>query len=304
MSRLVAALALVLLGPAVAAAQARAPLAWKWQTGEQFTLSVATAYEEQITIAGKQLKNKAKTSIAFDVMVRAVARDGTVALDLRITSFHVEGSRNADAITKVGKAIKGDSFWVMLDPEMKLQQFGGIDALAKKVSEPEGEPTALALVEKTLTMLFRNLIQEAFVPMPGKATAQGDTWEQTAELVALGGTLTTTKTLTDEGKASVDGKEVRKVGIKGVLKFVPPKADGAGAFTLEKFDLKKQQYRGMLYFDTAAGRPVSSDTRVLTELTMTLRVNGQSFKGEATREQTFQIRFGDKRSPGLKRQRR
>ena len=76
MSRPVAALALLLLGPAVAAAQARAPLAWKWQTGEQFTLSVATAYEEQITIAGKQLKNKAKTSIAFDVTVRAVARNG------------------------------------------------------------------------------------------------------------------------------------------------------------------------------------------------------------------------------------
>jgi hypothetical protein len=303
MSRPVVALALVLLGPAVAAAQARAPLAWKWHTGEQFTLSVATAYEEQITIAGKQWKNKAKTSIAFDVTVLAVTRNGTVALDLRVTSFQVEGSRNAEAITKVGKAIKGDNFTVTFDPEMKSQQFGGVGALAKKVSEQEGEPAALALVEKTLTMLFRNLIQEAFVPMPGKATAKGDAWEQMSDLeFALGlGTLTTTKTFTDEDKASADGKEVRKVGIQGVLKFVPPKADGAGAFTLEKFDLKKQQYRGTLYFDPAAGRPVSSDTRVLTELTMKLRVDGQRFNGEATREQTFQIRFGAKRSPGLKR---
>src|SRR5438874_11449361 len=135
MSRPVAALALLLLGPAVAAAQTRLPLAWKWQTGEQFTLSVATAYEEQITIAGKQLKNKAKTSIAFDVTVLAVARNGTVALDLRVTSFQVEGSRNADAITRVGKAIKGDSFTVTFDPEMKSQEFGGIGVLARKVSE-------------------------------------------------------------------------------------------------------------------------------------------------------------------------
>jgi hypothetical protein len=301
MSRPVAALALVLLGPAVAAAQARAPLAWKWHRDEQFTVSVTTAYEEQITIAGKQLKNKAKTFIAFDVTVLAVARDGTVALGLRVTSFQVEGSRNADAITRVGKAIKGDSFTVTFDPEMKSQEFGGIGVLARKVSEQEGDPAALALVEKTLTMLFRNLIQEAFVPMPGTATAKGDTWEQTAELDALGlGTLTTTRTFTDEGKASVAGKEVRKVGIKGVLKFVPPNAGGAGAFTLEKFDLKKQDYRGQLYFDPAAGRPVSTDTRVLTELTMTLRVNGQSFNGEATREQTFQIRFGDKKKAAEK----
>jgi hypothetical protein len=299
MSRPVAALALVLLGSAVAAAQA--PLAWKWQKGEQFTLSVATAYEDQTTIAGKQLKGKAKTSITFDVTVRAAPEDGDVTLDLRITSFQVEGSKNADAISKVAKAIKGDSFSVTLDREMKSQQFGGIGALAKKVSEQEGDPAALALVEKTLTMLFRNLIQEAFVPMPGKATAKGDTWEQTAELDALGlGTLTTTKTFSDEGKASVDGKEVRKVGIKGVMKFAPPKEGGAGAFTLEKLDLKKQTYRGTLYFDPAAGRPVSSDTRVLTEMTMTLRVNGKDFDGEATREQTYRIRFGDKKKAAEK----
>jgi hypothetical protein len=296
MSRPVAALALVLLGPAVAAAQARAPLAWKWNQGEQFTLSVTTAYEEQLTIAGEQQKNKAKTSIAFDVTVLAVARNGAVGLDLRITSFQVEGSKHAEAIARVGKAIKGDKFTVTFDPEMKSPQFGGIDALARKVAEREGEPTAMTLIEKTLTTLFHNLIQLAFVPMPGKATAPGDTWEQTADLDALGlGTITTTRTFTDEGKASVEGKEVRKVGIKGVLKFVPPKANGAGAFTLEKFDLKKQAYRGKLYFDPAAGRLVSSDTHVLTELAMTLRVNEQSFNGEATREQTFQIRFGDKK---------
>jgi hypothetical protein len=300
MSRPVAALALVLLGPAVAAAQAKVPLAWKWHKGEEFTLSVTTAYEDQTTVAGKQFRRKAKTSIAFDVMVREAPADGGATLDLKITSFQVEGSQNADAISKVAKAIQGDHFAVTLDRALKPQEFGGIDALAKKVTDREGEPGALALVERALTMLFRNLIQEAFVPAPGKATAKGETWEQTVELDALGlGTLKTTKTFTDEGKASAEGKAVRKVGIQGVMKFVPAK-EGGGALTLEKFDLKKQAYRGTFYFDPAAGRPVSSDTRILTDLTMTFRANGKKFPGEATREQTFQVRFGDRKKAAEK----
>src|SRR5262249_8293627 len=58
MSRPAAALVLVLLGPAVAAAQEKAPLAWKWHKGEEFTLSVTTAYEDQTTVAGKQRRLK------------------------------------------------------------------------------------------------------------------------------------------------------------------------------------------------------------------------------------------------------
>ena len=45
---------------------------------------------------------------------------------------------------------------------------------------------------------------------------------------------------------------------------------------------------------------MSSDTRVLTEMTMILRANNQSFPGEATREQTFQIRFGDRKKAAEK----
>jgi hypothetical protein len=306
MSRPVAALALVLLGPALAA-QAQAPLAWKWQKGEQFTLSVATAYEDQTTIAGKQLKSKAKTAFAFDVTVREAPEGGNVTLDLRITSVQAAGSTRSwtDAINKDGKAIKRGSFSLTLDREMKSQQFGGIGALAKKIiDQQEGDPALLVLTEKIWIALFHSLLQEVFVPMPGKATAKGDTWEQ--QMSGLDappwlGTLATTKTFTDQGKTSVDGKEVRKVGIKGVMKFVPPKVVGWNGSPFERFDLKKQAYQGTLYFDPAAGRPVSSDIRVVTEATMSQRVrgvpgvDGATIDREAMWEWTYQIRFGEKK---------
>ncbi len=294
-----APLALLILSLNTGIAQTQKALAWTLQKGEQFPLTVVTAYDEKITIAGKLIKNKAKNAVGFEVTVLQAPRDGNVVLDLKITSLRAEGSQSAAAITKIGKAIQGESFSATFDHAMSLKKLDGLEALAKKITEKEGQPGAEAVIQKTLTMLFSYLIEEAFVAVPGKATAKGDTWKQTTELDAQAlGTLVTTKAFTDAGPASVDGKEVRKVSIKGVLKVAPAKAGGAPAlpFTVKDLDLKKQDYKGTLYFDAPAGRPVSIDTRIVTEMTMSIEVNGMSFAGEATRDQTFQIRFGTKKA--------
>ena len=293
MSRLVAAL--MLLAGAAPAARAQAPLAWKLPKGEQFTLSITTEYRDTVTLMGKQINSRAKMSFGLDVTVREPLRAGRATLDLRIKSLRAEGSPNAEALTRTGKAIAGETVAVTLGAKMKLGEIRGVEALAKKVAEQENEPQSERVFAQTLHTLLRYLLEEALVATPGKAVTKGDTWEQNSQLDAMGlGTLLTRKTFTDLGPATVAGKEVRQVGIKGVLKFAPAKAAAGGVlpFTVEKLDLKKQQYTGTLSFDAAAGRPVRIETRLFTDMAMTIGVNGMTVEAEGTREQTFRIQFG------------
>jgi hypothetical protein len=297
---LAAALAIVFLAPGGPAAHAQAPLAWKLRKGDRFTLSITTEAKDVMTIARQSEENRMKLGLGFDVTVREAPRGGDLTLGLRITSFTAEGSRNADAVKKIGGYFKGAEISATVDRAMKLQRLAGVEALIRKIAEADGTPPAgVEPVEKIFTIMFRYLLEEAFVAVPGRATKRGETWGQTTHLDFVGmGTIVTKKTFTDEGPASVGGREVRKVGVKATLSFAPPKKAGGGLFpgTIDKFDIKNQTFKGSLSFDPVAGRPAAMDTRYSADIALTLTVDGMSVEAEGTREQSFRIRFGAAKS--------
>jgi hypothetical protein len=297
--RIAAVVTLALLWSPVAGAQE--PLAWKLRKGDEFTLSVETKSQDKIKGAGKEVEIKSRLALTFDVTVRAAGGDN-LRLGLNITKAEAEGgpAKQGDA-AKLGEALKGGAFTVTVDRKMKVVRLGELDKLVEKVAEADPTMPA-AQVERVLKMMFRYLLEESFVALPAAATAKGDSWKQATELDALGmGTMLTSKTYTDEGPASVQGKPVRKVGLKAALKISLSKEGGPllpPGVSIDKFDLKKQQYQGTLYFDPKAGRPVRLDTRMLFDFEMTLSANDMNVDLSGSREQTFTIRFGSKKKAG------
>jgi hypothetical protein len=293
------AVAVTLLSVAAPLAHAQAPLAWKHRKGDQFPLSITTDIKETTRpVGGKNFDSNTQMTLTFDVTVREAPRGGNLTLGLRVKSFEAKGSKQAEALKKLGSAIKGQEFSATVDRAMKLDQLKGMDTMIRKLAEKEGlSQRRTELAEKLLTVLFRSFLEEAFVVVPDRATVRGDTWQQTTRMDLMGfGFLTTTKTYTDEGASSLDGKETRKLGVKGVLRYTATKAGGVGLVPgkINKFELKNQEYRATVHFDNAMGRAVRIDSRMTMDMVGNVTVNELTYDVESRREQTFRIQFGSK----------
>jgi hypothetical protein len=301
--RIAAVVALALLWPPAAGAQT--PLAWKLQKGEGFTLSIELKLKDRFQIGGLDQAQDAHIKAGFDVTVRKTPAGGDLVLELKIASLALESSKAQGAagaqLARAFAALKGSTFQATVDRTTKSVRFSGLGALAKKFAAAD-KPSPAAQAESMLKTMFRNLLGESFTALPAAATARGDAWKQTAELDAVGvGILLTRKTYTDAGQDSVQGRQLRKAGVKAGLEFKldkegnPLRTPGA---TIEKANLKEQQYTGTLYFDPKAGLPARLDSRLVLDLEVTMSRNGMTREAQIRREQTFTIRFGSKKKEG------
>jgi formylglycine-generating enzyme required for sulfatase activity len=263
--RILAALAAVVV--AVAQAPAQAPLAWRLNPDDRLYVEYDINRQENNQIQGRAASLNEDHAQVYRYTVLSRKPEGAVELDAVLESTRVS---NANSILAQQTSIlKSEHMRAALDAGMNVVRLDGPEAVARR--NPVRMPGLKAIAPRLIDDEVRTMLTDAFVSLPGRPTAKGEHWQQTTTLAQPGiGLFVQTRTFTDEGDDTLDGRPVRKIGVTAVLEVRPATWDESEMPPQRPlFTLKAQEYAGTVYFDAAAGRLVKLERRQFVRLDCT-----------------------------------
>jgi hypothetical protein len=220
--------------------------------------------------------------------------DGTSVLKQTIEGLmHKNNPKDAASAPVPDDKIQGAVFTITLNPKLEIVKFEGYPEVIAKL-------TAGATKESGVETLLRTIVTEEAMKrsarealamfLPDKPVKTGDTWEKKVE-TPLGplGSMTVTNHYKYDGKGKLDDKEYEKISFVSDVKYQPSKAEGSAPFQILKGDLKAQDARGTVYFDTTAGRLVQQDSEMNLKGNLTLSVAGQNLDAEVDQTQKTKV---------------
>jgi hypothetical protein len=296
-------------------AHGQVTLEWKLKPDETFQIVTNSLCEQQLEALGKQAKQQVERSTVLVFKVLEKTNDKTV-LEERIDQIGV-APRGENVPNRVGNLLKNAQFKITLNPAMRVVQFDGYQGLIRRLAADDQDvqgqavatlsavgPAGLAALpvlayksearrsmEAFLTEEgLQQAVSDLFAFVPGKPVKPGDTWtqESTVSLGPLGSAKRTT-VYKYEGTETRAGKNLDKIGFTIKVVFT-----GAGSsstllpFQIIKADLKAEDGKGNIYFDSAAGRLVESDTDLSLQGPLTLDAAGTKY--EATMQLHYTIK--------------
>lgn len=271
----------------IGSAQGEVKLEWKFTQGEKFYLENVTNLKQTVEVMGQKVPMDSVNTTISSFKVVKVTPTETV-LEQKIESVKVKsGQGGIDPQAKVAEQMAGSVFTITLNNKGEVTKVEGFDDLIKKLSQGNDEIGKLLksiLTEDTM----KQGIQEAFSFVPGKQINKGDTWKRQMRL-SMGpmGTFIVDMDYTDQGK----GKDGEEVALKGMYSYEAPKGGGGGLpFKVTKGEFKTEDAKGILIFDTVAGRLVRHEFKSKLNGTMSISVADQNAEMSLKQETDTKIR--------------
>ena len=133
------------------------------------------------------------------------------------------------------------------------------------------------------------LFTQVFVAAPGDKAS--DKWTRTDKVPLAGlGDLTNKTTYTVDGVKN----DVATIKTAGDVTFKAGAGNAALPFKIAKADLKSDEVKGSIQFDTKAGRLKSSTTTMKLKGTMTIEVQNQQIEAEIDQKATTTVEVSEK----------
>ena len=267
-------------------------LEWKWKENDEFWVEVATDYDQKTTIGEKEQKRRESFRGVFQLTVQKVA-DGGPTLSVKVHQFDYSGDRTKP----VAEKMEGATFEVTLDRQLTITGMNGLDKVAREVPGAATTGEARLKFHQTIAeTMNRYWLTDLLLAMPGKATKPGEPWEQKSVLdIPPMGRVAMNRTLKDDGSATHDGNNVRKIAVDVKFEWIPSNVEGGFLpFKVEKVETKKSDCTTTALFDPEAGRLVKSSSTQKYTLAMKMLFGGAVQDVETERDQTQELRVLDK----------
>ncbi|HLN28345.1 MAG TPA: DUF6263 family protein [Gemmataceae bacterium] len=277
-------------------AGAQTTLSYKFKEGEKLGYTIEQKIEMQMNVMGNNVEMKVLQTLDTTWNVVSVDKDKKAKISQKIDRirFSMEGGPTGkiDYDSKDGKKPEGQ-LGEMVGPifeAMTSADFGfTMDAHGKiaDVQVPEKLTEALKKLPAGSNQMFsadtmKQMVEQGGIVLPGGAVEKGKSWEQKSEMEAPFGKMVITKSLTDEGTAMINGKEVEKIALKPMVSL---EADPNKPFTVK---IKAQEGKGTAYFDNASGHLVESTTTQTME--MAIAAGGAQFEQKMTQTGSMKLR--------------
>lgn len=270
---LLALAASALLGLSSPAHAQDGDLRWSFKEGDTLHYLLTQESTTKTNFQGNALVNKNDQSFDMTWKVKGVKPDGSAELAqtfdrIRFKAEGINGAvsfdsmedkaldPNVEALAKVFRALIGAEITLTMTPAGETKDIKlpakAVDALNSIPVPPGGQRM---LSEDS----FKNIIELATLPLPGKPTEKGANWAKTRENASPLGTMTVDTTYTLQGPAETE-KALDQIGLKAALKLnVKPDLP-------VKATIKSQEVQGLALFDRKAGHLKSSKLDQTVEL--------------------------------------
>ncbi len=254
-------------------------LKWSLKEGDAFYATTTQEVNQKIQVMGQEIEQKIKMVTVAKFEVQSVKSTATV-VKMTYTKVTMEGGVAAQGAGAITDRFKGASLTATFDKSFEITKLEGFDKFLDKLSDGDDMMRKLfkgLMPESAIRLLFT----QVFVPAPGDKLPIGEKWTRTDKVPLSGiGELTNkTKFTLDSVK---DGIATIKSTAETELKA--GEANDDLPFKIKKTDLKSDDVKGTILFDTKAGRLKSSTTTMRMKGSMTMEI--QNMEIEAKLDQT------------------
>lgn len=267
-------IALALLGLTLhESAQAQAPLRWKLQKGEKFTLQMKQQTESLVTLSSKKLNSTVDLQVNVSWEVTEAEEDKFV-IEQTIDSIRIEmkgadqnpviyDSREKKALVGAAKDLAG-AVSSLLGAKFKTTMNGqGVISASERVSPPAADVAPIGDVAKAMAgnkEAIEQLLSRPLLPL-AKELGSEQSWTDERQTKAALGDVKLKRTFTLAGMEDRGGKPAVKIDVQGELEITPAAGIKAPA------TLKTQSHTGKVWFAKDPGRFVAAETtqRLVTE---------------------------------------
>jgi hypothetical protein len=269
-------------------AHAQTRLEWKFNKDDAFRIQTVSTFKQTIKLLdkegnpeGKEIKQDMEYTTVLGFKVKDKKPDGTVVLEEKIESIKFPSESGA---LKADEKVQGATFEISLNAKHEVVSLEGYNELLKKLAGEDASVLKTLQLVITKESLMKSA-REAFGLFPEKPAKQW-TREYDSSLGPLG-TLSIKSTYTDEGTDSFEGKPVERIVFQSTVAYKAPSDVEASSspFRVVKGELKPDQAKGTLLFDTAAGRLVSMTQSLKLKGKLSLAITGTKIDSEIEQEQ-------------------
>jgi Family of unknown function (DUF6263) len=282
--RSVAAVLALTLGLQVAA-RADAPLRWKFKPGETVRYTLVQKTDTKMELAsGQSITSKVRHDSDIRWIVKSVSPEGIAEVAQAIDRVRIrmeapgqpvfefdtaskesppEGPVAAQMVPMF-RALAGLECTLMMDPRGEIRDVRIADSVLESIQKslPAG-PAAQMLSKESL----KNMVGQSSLILPKEAVAKGKTWTEKSKMPANQfGTMVIDKTYTYQGAEAAEPTHIRiDLNTKTTLE---PAANSP-----VELELKNQDGKGQIVFDSEKGRIVSSHLDM--SMTQKIKAGGQ-----------------------------
>ncbi|MBL8867288.1 MAG: hypothetical protein JNK93_17155 [Planctomycetia bacterium] len=246
-------------------------LRWKLKEGDTFYAKTVTTMEQTVTAMGRDIEQKQEQTTVHRYKVLK-ASDKSYTVEQTVLQSITESNLAPGGLGDLDKKMKGATFTVELDANLKVTKIAGVQELVKKLGEDN--PLLKQVLSNMLNdNLMKKGIEDVFRCGPDRAVKVGDSWKRD-ESIPLGplGELS----MKQEYKLAKSKDAIEEITYGGEAKYGPPKDAAAGGgglpFTVAKADLKTDKFSGTLLFDSKAGRTKENKVEMNLSGTMSVKV--------------------------------
>lgn len=258
----------------VSPAAAETMLRWKLKADQQLTVTCTQQTEVETSVNNKPRRASVDMAMELAWRVSEVDDAQVATIEQTISRLRMKTaapdaepiSYDSDSLTKpIGAAreiaaglapLVGAKFIVKMDARGNIVAASATEETSAALEKlPEDSQLKPLLTAEGLTNLFRLGGQQ----LPEKAVSAGDTWPVESEIETPFGKLRQEGAYTYVGKTKSAAGELDQITLSAVAKLA---AKPDAAVTLQGLEQTKS---GEMLFDSAAGRAVSSETRLTSK---------------------------------------
>ncbi len=288
MSHLTCILAICLLF--VASAPAQTSLFWKFEKGQVFEVERTASQKQTVEINGKHFKQQRQSAwhVRLEVKEKQAANVVVLALLTKVEHQLTDGADTERIDLKLHEKMQGSSFTLTVTLDGQLVQLQGYEDFLKRVAGMD-KARLKALRVTFPESVLKEALADLFGPLPRRSVAKGDAWQREyVEPIPHFGSLRSTASYTYEGQA----KKHERIAYTIQTKYeAPPKDDKMAPFRIVKGRIVSDKAKGIIVFDSVAGRLVEHQRTMLRRGTLTIEAIDRKQLLEFSSEDEVKIRL-------------
>lgn len=291
------AIPLILAATFAAPAPPLPVLMWKFNEGDVFFLETKTTTKQKMVVMNMTVEQTQEQTFLHRYTVKRIDRQGRVVLEQKIEDVKLQiniGGAPTD-LDDFARKLRGASLEITLDPTGKVFQVDGLPNLINKFGPGQSPLVGQILTEESV----KQMVEQQFAILPRKRVELDERWERKTSLhMGPIGTYETTLRYRYEGKVKPENK-LDRVTFTSSLKYVPPApaAQGQGGalpFQIKRGDLKSDDGKGQLIFDSSKGRLKEVQDAQTVRGKLVIEIGGQETEIELNQEQATKISLVEK----------
>ena len=220
-----------------------------------------------------------------------------VILEKRIESVQVKATGpGADLADQSAQEAKGAVFTLTLDPRTNtITKVEGVSEFVKRAFSDNAalqQTMAATLNEDSVRNEQQNILTGYLTDKP---VQKGDKWTRKSK-IPLGpiGSFTSEGEFTNQGKSTLQNRELDKIVAVWTLTYAPPTGKGGMPFEITKGDFKTAHATGTYYFDSRIGKLALIQRQYNMKGAITMSAMGREVEMEIDMDQASTVRLLDK----------